>query len=142
MRNNTLTPHHGYNVGHPWYYYLGGAIPMPKQIFCHVEQGSYGGYMAGEIVKTDKRPEPQRTEHLRALRQKFKSDLFEDLNRYRELVRELRIYRDQALPRDEQAVCDNIHTNMSLKTSHLINDFAHIISLNRLLDQQRDLFEV
>lgn len=44
-----LTPHRGYNVGHPWYFRLGGAIPSPKQIKTEVESRDYRGYLAGDF---------------------------------------------------------------------------------------------
>jgi len=38
--------------------------------------------------------------------------------------------------------CHDIHTAMGLKHAHLYNDFAHLIYLENLPDQQQDLFSI
>jgi len=88
-----LSPCGGYHAGHPWYYRLGGAIPSPKQIKAEVESKNYRGYLARRIDAAAAKSEPQRSESLRALREKVLEDLRKDLSRYRECAQELRRFR-------------------------------------------------
>ena len=37
--------------------------------------------------------------------------------------------------------CNDIHTALSLKHNHLVNNFAHLITLDELLTKQMDLFD-
>ena len=137
-----LQKHQGYHAGHPWYYYLGGDIPTLKQIRMEAIASDYRGYKADDIVEIDQSAEPRRSEKLRLLQQKFKLDLGLDISRYREVVRELRKEREQNPPREPFTRCNDVHTAMSLKHSHLFNDFAHLDYLDELLGRQMDLFDL
>ena len=55
-------------------------------------------------------------------------------------MQKLRHYRRTAEPLHEEPRCADVHVNMSLKVSHLINDFAHLLLLDELLAEQPDLF--
>lgn len=136
-----LKPHRGYGIGHPWYYVLGGTIPTPKQILAHVKNKTYKGYAAKDIAAVNLRSEPQRSEALREFKRKFEADLKSDLSGYRKVVRNLRCHRETQSFDDKTTHCAEVHTSMSLKTCHLINDFAHMIYLDSLLSKQPDLFE-
>ena len=136
-----LKKHAGYHAGHPWYYLLGGDIPMPKQILNLVKIGDYQGYAAADIKAADERHEPKRSAELRKFQQKFKQDLQQDISRYRQVVRELRKERAENPPQEPFQCCNDVHTAMSLKFSHLINDFAHLVYLDDLLSRQADLFD-
>lgn len=139
--NAPLIKHGGYHAGHPWYYLLGGDIPKPKQILNLVRMGDYRGYAEADINAADNKSEPKRSAELRKFQKKFRIDLKQDLAVYREVVRELRKEREQEPPREPFRCCSDVHTAMSLKFSHLINDFAHLVYLDDLLSRQGDLFD-
>ena len=85
--------------------------------------------------------EPKRSTVLRGMRDKFRADLARDLSRYRECVRELR-RTDWELPDGSKAMsCGEIHTALSLKHNHMVNNFGHLIYLDELLSKQMDLFD-
>lgn len=84
----TLT-HQGYNLGHPWYYLLGGPIPTVKTIQANVIAGDYAGYLARTISEVDRKAEPQRSTKLDALRAQIVEDLHDDITRYRTCARDL-----------------------------------------------------
>lgn len=135
----TFTPHGGYNVGHPWYFRLGGAIPSPKQIKTEVESQGYRGYLAGDIDAAAAKSEPQRSDTLRALRKQVLRDLRKDLSRYRECACELRRFRRAGEVDDRPLTCD-VYTAISLKSSHLTNGFANLRTIDEALTVQGDLF--
>ena len=141
----TFTPtheHRGYSPGHPWYYFLGGQPLSPRDILEATRQSGYQGYARDDIKAADQMAEPKRSETLRRLRAKFLSDLRNDLSRYRECIRELR-QTNRQLPDDSKiASCGDIHTALSLKHNHMVNNFAHLIALDDMLAQQRDFFEL
>jgi len=130
----------GYNFGHPWYYVLGGEILSPKQIRAEVSAGSYQGYMAEEINAVDNKPEPHRSEALRAFKAKFANDLAEDISRYRQIACAIRQDRTENPIFIEPDSCADVHTDISLKYAHIYNDFAHLNYIEDLLAQQGDLF--
>jgi len=131
----------GYTAGHPWYYFLGGKPRRPKEIREATRQSGYQGYARDRIGAADAMAEPKRSETLRSLRAKFECDLRRDISIYRECVNELR-QTHWEIPDGETAVsCGEIHTALSLKHNHMVNDFAHLIWLDELLSQQRDLFD-
>ena len=130
----------GYSIGHPWYYVLGGPVPTLKQIRALAIRLEYRGYMEADILAASKKPEPKRSETLRAIRRKVLEDLRRDISRYRKLARELRRYRRECPQDPEDYQCAEIHTGMSLKVAHLYNDFAHLNYLDTLPQQQGDLF--
>lgn len=132
--------HEGYSLGHPWYFLLGGQIPTPKQIKVLTDAGNHSGYLAEGIGQINRRDEPQRSEKLRCLKSNVESSLTNDLSIYRDVVRDLNRYRALDTMDKLNPICEEVHVSMGLKISHLINGFAHLNSINGLLDQQRDLF--
>lgn len=137
-----LKKHHGYHAGHPWYYLLGGNIPTPKQIQAEAIISNYRGHAADTLRKIDERSEPKRSVNLRKWRHEFIEDLKSDLSHYRKVVRELNDYRETQDLDIVPSSCDDIHTAISLKYTHLYNDFAHLHFIDELLMGQLDLFEL
>lgn len=132
--------HRGYCPGHPWYYFLGGRPHRPREILEATRQCGYQGYARDDIKAADAMAEPKRSATLRALQTKFRADLKQDLSKYRAYVRNLRLYRLKHGNKPEGRVCDGVHVAMSLKHSHMVNNFGHLIFLDELLSKQRDLF--
>lgn len=131
---------HNYGNGHPWYYFLGGPIVPLKELRTEAERSDRGGYLREEIEQLDGKSEPHRTVQLRQLKEGVATSLGRDLSRYREVVRELRQYRQlNAIPREFRG-CDAVHTAMSLKVCHLWNGFANLHAINQCLNRQGDLF--
>lgn len=133
--------HNEYSICHPWYYFLGGRVLSPKEIWQSVKIDGYRGYAKEDIEQADKQTEPKRTHKLRALRQQFYADLRDDLALYRQYALSFHRQKEGHIHLSEQSICREIDTDMSLKTSHLINDFAHLIWLDELLFIQPDLFD-
>ena len=142
MRNRTVT-YEDYSQGHPWYYFLGGAVPSLKAILRKVKDKSYKGYLADDIEKISQMQEPKRSEKLRAMRVKFLNELRNDLHRYRHLACELHRYRAEKSGSNptEATCCEAVHTNISLKHNHLYNNFAHLVLIDDYLSEQPDLFD-
>ena len=134
--------HEGYNPGHPWYYFLGGRPKRLREILEATRACGYQGYAREDIAAADAMAEPKRSETLRALRAKFEADLRRDISRYRECVRELRANEWKSPEQGEVTACGDIHTALSLKHNHMANHFGHLIYLDNLLTQQRDLFDL
>lgn len=134
----------GYQPGHPWYFFLGGRIPTPKQIIADVKASKYKGYREDEFLTADRKEEPHRSAALRRIRDEEIQGYRKDLSRYRKLACELRKYRlTQELSKSEDVIsCDDIHVNINLKYNHLFNRFAHLLYLDELLSRQPDLFDV
>ncbi len=130
-----------YGAGHCWYYKLGGEILKPKAIIKSVRDRNYKGYMASDIQAAEKKPEPQRSQALRAIKDKVIKDYRRDLSRYRELACELRRYRQENGLVDHGSCALDLHTSISLKHNHLFNDFGHLAYLDKLLSYQPDLFD-
>lgn len=126
-----------YSYGHPWYYVLGGDPLMPKCIRREVRASGYQGYNREEIVIAASRCEPRRSQSLRALRETALIRLRFDLSGYRRAVRELREHRAQTMA----TKCCDAHVSVGLKLNHLYNEFAHLIWIDELLSEQRDLFD-
>lgn len=131
--------HEGYSAGHPWYYYLGGAVPKLKEIKASVHASGYEGYLADDIKAIAQKDEPQRAQAIKAMRDKLLDDLRRDISVYREGVRELRQFRREH-PKPEGGSSADIHTSMSLKHNHIYNGFANLKTLHALPEQQLDLF--
>ena len=74
----TLT-YDDYNIGHPWYFVLGGSAPSPRYIRDQVAETGQTGYLRADIEQLDRKPEPQRSATLRELRDKVKTDLRKDI---------------------------------------------------------------
>ncbi|AUQ50909.1 hypothetical protein PhaeoP83_02659 [Phaeobacter inhibens] len=136
---STLT-YQDYPTGHPWYYFLGGKVLTPKQILEATRQSGYQGYRRDGIAKAADLCESQRSAKLRAIRDEALQGVKDDLTRYRQLA--LTLYRHGRKPPalDRVTACDDIHTNISLKHNHLVNGFAHLLTIDLLLSQQGDLF--
>ncbi|CDO60024.1 hypothetical protein BN1012_Phect1810 [Candidatus Phaeomarinobacter ectocarpi] len=133
-----LTPE-DYHPGHPWYYLLGGTPPFPKQILERVKKHGYRGYKQRYIEEAAAKAEPDRSIALRAIKDDSRNSLFANLSRYREVARGLRKYREN--PGEQPCFCSDVHQSVSLKHNHIYNDFAHLIWLDELLSEQRDLFD-
>lgn len=129
-----------YVAGHPWYYLLGGKILSPKEILAAVKEKNIKGYMEDEIETINRKHEPQRSEALRALEKKIIADYRQNLSRYLELARALRRRRREGLEASNPSQCEDIHVNIGLKQSHLINNLAHLRQIHELLTYQLDLF--
>ncbi len=130
----------GYNPGHPWYYLRGGCVQTPRQIIETVKERKYQGYRIGDFQKVSSKPEPQRSENLRKIRNEIYEEFRGDLSRYRELACALRRYRNEFGMNTQTLGCQDIHSNISLKYNHLFNDLAHLLRLDELLSYQLDLF--
>lgn len=131
-----------YHSGHPWYYKLGGKVPMPKQILASVRQRGYQGYRYDEIHRVDSKQEPDRSAALRNIRQECLKQLRANLAQHRELAREYHAYcRTELAAQKNEPVCSSLCTSMSLKYAHLYNDFAHLVVINDFLSVQPDLFD-
>ncbi|OKL42914.1 hypothetical protein [Pseudovibrio exalbescens] len=129
----------GYSAGHPWYYLLGGKRPTLKQISAYAERFEKRGYRAEEIDAAHRLPEPKRTQVLLKIRAEIMEGLRRDMSGYREAVRNLSAYRKNHQPEASPKICDDAHVAMSLKFSHLLNDFIHLQKLDSV-PSQLDLF--
>ena len=136
---NKLT-YSAYNMGHPWYYLLGGSIPTIKEIRAQAAQRGYQGYLADEIKAASRKCEPLRSRSLRAIKDKVMSELSRNASRYRQLAHELQKFRRENPLHETDFRCHDIHVAMGLKYAHFYNDFAHLGYLESLPDQQQDLF--
>jgi len=129
----------GYSAGHPWYYLLGGKRPTLKQIGAYAERFEKRGYRAEEIDAAHRLPEPKHTAALSKIRAEIMDGLRRDISGYRRAVRDLSAYRKNHQPEANPRICDDVHVAMSLKFSHLLNDFIHLQKLNSI-PSQLDLF--
>jgi hypothetical protein len=135
-----IPPHQDYSAGHPWYFHLGGPIPGPRAIRDHVIASGYGGYRASEIAVADKRPEPARTRALTALENDIRRELKSDLHRYRQTVRELKLWQEANGQTEPGPTCADIHIAMSLTFAHVMNGLANLRSITACSRRQLDLF--
>lgn len=129
----------GYRPGHPWYYRLGGRILFPKEILNDAKGSDYLGYREDDIKQIDAKAEPARSEGLRQIRAECLKELKSDMARYREVALEIHAYR-QSGDDKEFPISHCPFLAMSLKYSHLFNEFAHLVYIDRLLSIQPDLF--
>jgi len=129
----------GYCAGHPWYYLLGGKRPTLKQISAYAERFEKRGYRAEEIDAVHRLPEPKRTAALSKTRAEIMDGLRRDMSGYRRAVRNLSAYRENHQPDVSPRSCDDVHVAISLKFSHLLNDFIHLQKLDSI-PSQLDLF--
>lgn len=125
----------GYSAGHPWYYLLGGKRPTLKQISAYAERFEKPGYRAEEIDVAHRLPEPKRTQVLLKIRAAIMEDLRRDISGYRRAVRNLSAYRKAYQPEACPKICGDVHVAMSLKFSHLLNDFIHLQKLKSMPSQ-------
>ena len=140
MEQAIPTTSRAYGAGHPWYYLLGGAVLTPKQIKASVIRSGYKGYLGEDIAAADRKPEPQRSQALKRFRARALEELRRDIRDYRRRALELHRYRTANSIPDRPTCCADIHTNISLKHNHLVNDFAHLVAIDALLEVQGDLF--
>lgn len=131
----------GYGSGHPWYYVLGGEVLPPRRIMESALARGYRGCCFRELDDIDAMVEPKRSEALRAMKAKVLGEYRQSLSRYRQLALALHRRRSDSCG-DPAAHCEDIHVSISLKHNHLFNDLAHLCELARLLDKQRDLFDL
>jgi hypothetical protein len=143
MRKLSSSSYRNYNTGHPWYYHLGGPVLKPKQILETTRYSGYKGYRSDNLIKMNDKIEPERSNHLRKTRVEMVVHLQADLHRYRQCALELKRYRDRKGDfTDTPPSCDDVHTNISFKHNHLVNGFAHLITIDELLSKQGDLFGI
>jgi hypothetical protein len=131
----------GYCSGHSWYYLLGNPILTPKQIMQAAKASNYRGYRREEIETAAAKPEPQRSEALRTIRQQLKEELRKDISGYRQCALQLHRHLKKNGFDPSPTVCEDVHTNISLKHNQIYNGFAHLALLDELPEQQQDLFE-
>ena len=129
----------GYSPGHPWYYFLGGKVRGPKSILKGVLASGYQGYRT-DIEDASNLVEPKRSEQLRKIRGDLVLQYRADLERYREVIWELRKTPTHDRGPDGTASPASVHTSASLKYSHLYNNLAHLIRIDDALSVQGDLF--
>ena len=134
-----MVTYHDYHPGHCWYYKLGGKRLSLKAIRESAMHSGYRGCMADHIDKADNLPEQKRSVKLREIQAKVLLDLAADITRYRECARELAAHRKTHGQIDHNG-CAEVFISISLKHNHLYNDFAHLHTLEKLLNRQPDLF--
>jgi hypothetical protein len=120
---------------------LGGEVLPPKVIRFEARLAGYKGYRRDEILDAARKPEPQRSQLLRKLRDETARTLSANISRYREVARELHAYRNEHSGEPLPNICACVHTSMSLKFAHIYNDFGHLELLDSL-PKQVDLFDL
>ena len=140
MKQRSQLSYRDYGTGHPWYYFLGGSVLRPKVIKAMTKASGYKGYLRDEIADADSKAEPARSMALRTLRSKAVQDLRSDLSGYRRSGLRLHRYRGDKPVSVDALSSSDVHTAISLKHNHLVNDFAHLITIDDLLNRQGDLF--
>ncbi|GAB1260737.1 hypothetical protein [Aurantivibrio plasticivorans] len=132
-----------YSPGHPWYYKLGGRVLNPAAIMEEVKRNNYCSYKSNDIAKADSMVEPKRSAKLRAIKAEHVEKLAYDLERYRELVQELRELRKAQGDVDLSGDCRDLYVNLSLKHNHIYSDMSVLLYADTLLCKpaaQMDLF--
>jgi hypothetical protein len=142
LKGKTMTAiYHDYSIGHPWYFLLGGPVPRPSAIRAQVIEAKLTGYRRDELAQFDCMAEPQRSAAHRKASEEVKAELRKDISRYRQCVVELHRYRETQDGSEKPRCAADVHTNLSLKVSHMINGFAHLYQLDGM-EQQTDLFDL
>lgn len=136
MTNLTYHDHH---PSHPCYYKLGGKPLSLKAIRDNVIQSGYHGYMGNDIFAIDKMPEPKRSQKLKAIRQQITVKINEDIQKYRQLRKELADERLRGIVL-ERTIYNDLNTGLMLKHNHLSNHFAHFHLLDNCIMMQMELF--
>lgn len=131
-----------FSPGHPWYYKLGGKTLNPTQIMLAVQTAQYRSYLKDDIESINKRAEPKRKKQLKNLRTNCRNRLKDDLERYRELVIELRAYRKQHGEIDESDDCSELFMSLSLKHNHIFNHMAALHYIDELLMKSPTQYEL
>ncbi len=129
----------GYSPGHPWYYFLGGKVLSPKSILKEVLASGYQGYRT-DINYACNLVEAKRSEQLRKIKAEVLGQYRANLERYREVIQELRKTPAHDRGPDGTTSPASVHTSASLKYCHLYNDLAHLIRIDDALSVQGDLF--
>ncbi len=130
----------GYGTGHCWYYLLGNPVPSLKQILSEANASEYRGYNEEEILAAARKPEPQRSATLRRLRNQYVEALKRGISIYRRVVFELNQRRKvYGIPENPKRA-DDVHVSVALKHNHIYNDFAHLLCIDELPNQQGELF--
>ena len=140
MQKLSSLTYNDYSAGHPWYYFLGGKILMPKQILEQTRASGYKGYLADDTAAVDQKTEPTRSDKLRQLRAEIFDKIKADLSRYRQCAFALHRHPKIEFPITKVISCDDVHQAICLKHNHLVNGFAHLIYIDELLSKQGDLF--
>lgn len=130
-----------YSICHPWYFLLGGPVPHPSVIRAQVIETELTGYRRDEFAQISCMAEPQRSAAHRKAIEEVKTELRRDISKYRQCVVELRRYCETQDASEEPRCAASVHTNLSLKVSHMINGFAHLHQLDEM-EQQIDLFDL
>lgn len=120
-----------YSPSHPWFYKLGGKPISLKNIRHQVIQSQYQGYLADDIAKLHKMPEPNRSNRLLGMREECLAELRRDIQIYRRLRRELAHQIRNNTHNHDSTICTDIDVSLSLKYSHLSNHFAHLNALDK-----------
>ena len=131
---------HGYWPTHPWYYFLGGPILMPRAIKALAISSEYRGYRADEIGKADRLVEPKRSRRLDRIEQDVLSTLRTDLARYRHLAHRLRLRRQAGGVPENPCSCDDLDVSLGLAFAHVYNGYAHVVALDETRSRQLALF--
>lgn len=129
----------GYSPSHPWYYFLGGKLLGPKSILKDVLASGYQGYRT-DIDDACNLVEPKRSEQLRKIKAEVLGQYRANLERYREVIQELRKTPAHDRGPDGTACPAAVHTSAGLKYCHLYNDLAHLNRIHDALSVQGDLF--
>jgi len=82
----------------------------------------YRGYIENDILHADNKLELQRSENLRSIKTAVLERFWADVSYYRELATQLLKYHKTNAPEYWGTICDNVHTNISLKHNHIYND--------------------
>jgi len=106
-----------------------------KQISAYAERFEKRGYRAEEIDAAHRLPEPKRTAALSKIRADIMEGLRKDISGYRRAARNLTEYRKTNQSEGCPKICDDVHLAMSLKFSHLLNDFIHLQKLGSIPSQ-------
>ena len=125
-----------YHPTHPWYYVLGGGILPLKEIWQDAIESERQGYNRVTIEKAR-----GNNQKLRTLKDIHFDRLKSDISRYRECALELHRFR-KAKSEDKPPLCEDVHVNLSLKTSHIWGEFANLCHIESLLSYQPDLFDM
>ena len=127
--------HQGYGAGHPWYYFLGGRVPAPKEIQAYVIARGIKGYFHEQIAAAGEKAEPHRTKELAKIRSTMCAQMKQDFHRYRQTARALHAYRQTPMSAEDSCASSDVHMTISLKFNHLVNGFAHLNQIDALPKQ-------
>ena len=141
-----MADHMGYDSGHPWYWYLGGAIPTVEDIRKEAEK-SARGYLQYEIEKLATKPEPRRSRDIQKMREDVEEGLKRSLKQYSHYCNRVRYRRRWQGPWEDQNmdIWREPNQNACLVHNHLHNAYgnlAHLDQIGRASNEQLTLFLV